>query len=604
MKKRSHFILILIVLFTNNICGQTIFINELAEAKKLPPSTKKDSVIVDLLYQLTQIPSKNAEKWRDSLKIYADEYENRIAQLLSSFGNSDVNINQYELLSTANELEKLQYFAYASWAYLRVGAAYTYYFREKYEQKKALPYYEKALQLAQLTESESDIIRVYDYIGEHYLTIGDFKKGIYYLKLAEKMLLINKNQSLLPTVYSSLASCNLQINNTKLAQEYYRLATNKLQSPIYNFAVGYQIYVGHIYLGNASSFFLKRKEFKKSLNYGLKGISTIEAFTKMFGVRSDFENYELNFLETIHETYFGLGDFENAYKYFQKFEQIKNSKNKNAQINDFNELNLKYQTDQNKLKITALENESLKKEAEKQSTLKYFGTAIISLLLLIISSIFYANNNLKKKNKEISEAMLKGQTTERKRVASDLHDNLGSTMSSIRWAFQAIDRTKWSDDEKEIFSNVQIMFDKAYDDIRLLSHNLLPEEFERLGLTTILQNFIRKINKNTTIRFDLKVDEEFGRVDKKIEFELYSICLELVNNIMKHSKATEATIKLSRTNKQIKLIVADNGIGIFKNESDGKGVKNVQARVESLNGTWKIQNIENEGLANEILIPV
>ena len=51
-------------------------------------------------------------------------------------------------------------------------------------------------------------------------------------------------------------------------------------------------------------------------------------------------------------------------------------------------------------------------------------------------------------------------------------------------------------------------------------------------------------------------------------------------------------------------MVSDNGIGIFKNDSDGKGMKNVQARVESLNGTWKIQNIENEGFVNEILIPI
>jgi two-component system, NarL family, sensor histidine kinase LiaS len=200
--------------------------------------------------------------------------------------------------------------------------------------------------------------------------------------------------------------------------------------------------------------------------------------------------------------------------------------------------------------------------------------------------------------------MLKGQTIERQRVAMDLHDNFGSTMSSIRWAFQAIDRTKWTENEKEIFTNVQTMFDKAYDDIRLLSHNLLPEEFERFGLVITLQNFIRKINKNTTIQFDLKVNENFGRVDKKIEFELYSICLELVNNIMKHSKASEAMIELSHSQNQIKLTVSDNGIGTFNNDSDGKGMKNVQARVKSLNGTWKIQRVENEGVVNEILISV
>jgi signal transduction histidine kinase len=251
--------------------------------------------------------------------------------------------------------------------------------------------------------------------------------------------------------------------------------------------------------------------------------------------------------------------------------------------------------------------QELESQKRTQATLM---TGIVFLLLLLSAGLWYSNvlrkknRELQVKNKEISEAMLKGQTTERKRVASDLHDNLGSTMSSIRWAFQAIDKTKWSENEKEIFINVQTMFDKAYDDIRLLSHNLLPEEFERSGLTTTLQNFIRKINKNTSIEFELKVEQEFGRVDKKIEFELYSICLELVNNIMKHSKATKAIIELSRTQNQIKLIVADNGIGTFNNDSDGKGMKNVQARVDSLNGTWKIQNTKDEGFVNEILIPV
>ena len=60
----------------------------------------------------------------------------------------------------------------------------------------------------------------------------------------------------------------------------------------------------------------------------------------------------------------------------------------------------------------------------------------------------------------------------------------------------------------------------------------------------------------------------------------------------------------SQTKNQIKLIVSDNGIGIFRNDSDGKGMKNVQARVKSLNGIWNIQNAKNEGVVNEILIPV
>ncbi|MCP9769330.1 sensor histidine kinase, partial [Lacihabitans sp. LS3-19] len=211
---------------------------------------------------------------------------------------------------------------------------------------------------------------------------------------------------------------------------------------------------------------------------------------------------------------------------------------------------------------------------------------------------------LQKQNAELQAALLKGQTIERQRVAADLHDNLGSTLSALWLNVDMIDKSKMNTEEKEIHQNLRENLEKAYNDVRLLSHNLLPEEFEKQGLVPTLQGFVRKISKNSKIRFDLQIDEGFGRVDNKIEFELYSICLELVNNIVKHSKATEAKIELSRTERQISLKVSDNGIGTFDNESDGKGMKNVKARVESLNGTWDLVSKENEGTNSQINIPI
>ncbi|CAH0997783.1 hypothetical protein EMA8858_03917 [Emticicia aquatica] len=211
---------------------------------------------------------------------------------------------------------------------------------------------------------------------------------------------------------------------------------------------------------------------------------------------------------------------------------------------------------------------------------------------------------LHKQNAELQAALLQGQTIERKRVAADLHDNLGSTLSALWLSVDLIDKSKMSQEETAIHQNLRENLEKAYNDVRLLSHNLLPEEFEKQGLVPTLQSFVRKISKNSKIHFDLQIAEGFGRVDNKIEFELYSICLELVNNIIKHSKATDAKISLSRSQKQIELRISDNGIGTFKNESDGKGMKNVKARVESLNGIWNLQNIENKGIRSEVLIPV
>lgn len=210
---------------------------------------------------------------------------------------------------------------------------------------------------------------------------------------------------------------------------------------------------------------------------------------------------------------------------------------------------------------------------------------------------------LLQQNAELQAALLHGQTTERKRVAADLHDNLGSTLSSIRWSMQAIDKKKLSADEQNLYINLQEMLGKAHNDIRLLSHNLLPEELEKQGLWNTLQTFVRKLNKNTLTHFDLQLPDNQARLNSKIEFELYSICLELTNNILKHAQATEAQLVFERQNGSLHLSISDNGKGLDATRQNGKGLANVTARVEALGGMWEMKNTES-GVANMIVVPV
>lgn len=227
-------------------------------------------------------------------------------------------------------------------------------------------------------------------------------------------------------------------------------------------------------------------------------------------------------------------------------------------------------------------------------------------MILIISLIYFyfINQKLRKKNKAITEALLRGQTIERKRVAADLHDTLGSTMSSLIWTLDSINTKKLHQQELEIFETLKKMLTNAYDEIRLLAHNLLPEELEQKGLVSALRYFVRKINQNSTIKFELESKGEFNNMDKKMEFELYSICLELVNNIIKHSKASRASVLLLKDSKQIILKIEDNGIGITQTNSEGRGLKNVKNRAESLGGSLKFLGISPHGTLSEIRIPI
>ena len=268
----------------------------------------------------------------------------------------------------------------------------------------------------------------------------------------------------------------------------------------------------------------------------------------------------------------------------------------------------------NQQQKVAMEQLTQQNELTSQRQTRNLLLASIAFLMTLAGVLFYHNQSLKRKNKEISASVLKGQTIERKRVAADLHDSLGSTMSSLIYTVNAIDPQKLDPEEKNVYQHLKQMLNTAYDDIRLLSHNLLPEEFEKQGLAEALRHFVRKINQTKTIQFDLSIDPKLERLPPKIEFELYSICLELINNILKHSKATQAKIELlkiipplgsdPRRAGGLTLTISDNGIGIFGNESDGKGMKNVKARVESLGGTWHIQNLPDGGMNSEITVPV
>jgi signal transduction histidine kinase len=245
---------------------------------------------------------------------------------------------------------------------------------------------------------------------------------------------------------------------------------------------------------------------------------------------------------------------------------------------------------------------NLQNELDNQRNIRLVLGLIIAALIIAFGAMAFYNRSLFIKNKEISAAMLKGQTIERKRVAMDLHDNLGSTLSALWLSLDIIDQTKMNKAEKNIHSNLRENLEKAYKDVRLLSHNLLPEEFEQKGIVPALNSLVRNLNKNSQIKFELDIPNEFERFDNKIEFELYSICLELVNNIIKHSKGTKGEIILKHLGKEIILEVCDNGIGTYVNDSDGTGLSNVKARVESLKGQWQIKSDKDTGLKNEIII--
>jgi signal transduction histidine kinase len=258
------------------------------------------------------------------------------------------------------------------------------------------------------------------------------------------------------------------------------------------------------------------------------------------------------------------------------------------------------------LKVNELSNKLTLENQQQNSLLIIVG--LISLLG--ISAIIYSfilqkkNKELLNKNHEIQEALLKGQTIERKRVASELHDNVGSLLSAVRVSLLTLNSEKLPNHDQKVYSQIQEMVENACREVRLISHNLLPEELEKYGLKVALEKMIERLNFSTPIEFTLNTKGlKDHHLDRKTAFHLYSICLELINNILKHSEATDAAMTFRRKEKTLELFVRDNGKGL-QNYMKGKGITSVEERVEAMKGVLNIDSEIGEGTRTHISIPI
>jgi signal transduction histidine kinase len=245
---------------------------------------------------------------------------------------------------------------------------------------------------------------------------------------------------------------------------------------------------------------------------------------------------------------------------------------------------------------------SLQDELTSQKNQKLFLIALVSFLTLVILTILYFSYRLKLKNQAISKAMFQGQSIERKRVALDLHDNLGSTISSLKWTLESVNVEKLMPKDKAKIKDLEKMIDVAYAEVRLLSHNLLPEELQKQGLRKALLVLTGKLNSLNKIKFELDYPDHMEAFSPQVAFEIYSVCLELINNIQKHSEATQAAIKFVNTGADLKIIITDNGIGISDDTKLGHGLQNIEDRLKAINASFEYLSVLPTGTQSTITL--
>jgi len=226
----------------------------------------------------------------------------------------------------------------------------------------------------------------------------------------------------------------------------------------------------------------------------------------------------------------------------------------------------------------------------------------------LLNTVEIKSLELSVKQNEIKRALFFGEEKERKRVAQDLHDGMGSLLSTLKLNAESIDLSSKKLEKKEAiaYQNVLEMIDKACTELRNISHNLMPSSLEHFGLKITLESLIERINSNGGTHFSFQIFNLEEKIDAQLEINIYRIILELVNNIIKHAKAKKASIQLIFENQLIMLITEDDGIGFnYSNQKvPGTGLLNIKSRTESMNGKINIDSKESRGTTIIIEIPI
>lgn len=206
---------------------------------------------------------------------------------------------------------------------------------------------------------------------------------------------------------------------------------------------------------------------------------------------------------------------------------------------------------------------------------------------------------LKKENDRIKmqsvRQVFQAQEDERDRLAKDLHDDLGGTLSVIRLKVtdfqQKLDGLQA--DERAAYSETIRLITRACDDLREISHSLKPKFFLENGLIGTIHERLSILDRVSTVNFDF-VYRYTRRLDPETELSIYRIVNELINNVIKHSCATQATVQLVETTDELVITVEDNGIGFDGSKiSEGIGLKNVYSRIQYLSGRCAIDSNKN-----------
>ncbi len=463
--------------------------------------------------------------------------------------------------------------------------------------EKAIFYNKIALQKSYLIKDTVGITKSLIRMGGFYYAKDEEDSAKMYFRKVTYIPVTPKTIVRIANAYNNLGVIAQNNDNFDLAKHRFQQALDlKLNQ---NDIVGVSSL--NVNLGNLYHF---EGEYDIAINRYLNAFEQIENDTT-----SRVLHLKRIIYENLSTSYDSIRDYKKAYIFLNKSYDLKFKLTNEQLAENIAEVEARYN----------LAVEEQKTEEEKGKTFRaqvlFGGMALITLIFVVFAFIFYNNYKLKEQNRleqihsnlqtKIINATIDAKEKERKSIAEILHDSVSALLSSANLHLQA-SKTQLNSHVPIEITKAQEIVNEASVKIRDLSHELISSVLLKFGLAFAVHDLCEKYS-NSEIQF-ISDDNGIKRYNQEFEIKIYNIIEELINNILKHSGAKNASINLIERNGEKLLIqIIDDGKGFdlkTARRKDGLGLSHIEARIKIMQGVFNINSKKGEGTSIFISVPI
>lgn len=238
-----------------------------------------------------------------------------------------------------------------------------------------------------------------------------------------------------------------------------------------------------------------------------------------------------------------------------------------------------------------------------------FVIIIVDLFLIIKNKNQRILLEQKQREKEISDLMnhqeittinaaLDGQEKERQRIARELHDNIGASLSLAKMQYSEMEQElkKLELQNRKNFESFSGLLEKTMDDVRRISHDLYGSTVSKLGLEVAIRQLASAVQKSSNLQIVVHIMGLPAMTYEK-EINVYRCIQELLSNTMKYAKAKQVHIQLIDNGTEISLTYEDDGVGFdTKSQKSGMGLQSIGDRLQLIGATWSLDSSPGQGM--------